>query len=61
MKNWIKWKRATEISGISASGSVYFHLEGEDQKAEDILVRYQNKSFNHNELEQAGLICICVP
>ena len=32
-----------------------FHLEGEDQKAEDILVRYQNKSFNHNELEQAGL------
>ena len=31
------------------------HLEGEDEKAGDILARYQNKSFNHNELELAGL------
>ena len=32
-----------------------FHLENEDEKAVDILKRYQNKSFSHNELELAGL------
>ena len=32
-----------------------YHLENEDEKAVDILKRYQNKSFSHNELELAGL------
>ena len=36
------------------------HLEGEDDQASEILERYQNKSFHHNELELAGIICICV-
>ena len=38
-----------------------FHLEGEDDKAEEILLRYQNKSFQHNELELAGIyLYLCV-
>lgn len=31
------------------------HLEGEDDQASEILERYQNKSFHHNELELAGI------
>ena len=31
------------------------HLEGDDEKAGEILSRYQNKSFHHNELEFAGI------
>ena len=31
------------------------HLEGEDDQASEILERYQNKSFYHNELELAGI------
>lgn len=37
------------------------HLEGENDKAEEILLRYQNKSFTHNELELAGIyLYLCV-
>ena len=37
------------------------HLEGEDARAEEILARYQNKSFHHNELELAGIyLYLCV-
>ena len=37
------------------------HLEGNDEEAEKILARYQNKSFHHNELELAGIyLYLCV-
>ncbi len=57
MKNWSKWARGgLKYPEYQLLEAYLLHLEGEDdQKAEDILERYQNKSFNHNELEQAGI------